>query len=191
MNKFFNAYFPLYILSGELSLPFFIWFSNWIVYLIRLFIIIEFWEYFMYFKYYSIVEYMTCNFFSHSVTCLFIPLMVFFTEQLYIIFMKLNSSILSFFMKHASFCVMSKNTLAPQRFSPIFFSQNLFYFKFYFMVHVGLFLYKMRFFCFLGVFLPINVQLLCNYVLKRLSVLHWITFTLVLKIRWTYICVYF
>ena len=77
----------------------------------------------MYFKYYSTVEYMTCNFFSHSVTCLFIPLMVFFTEQLYIIFMKLDSSILSFFMNHASFCVMPKNTLASQRFSSIFFTK--------------------------------------------------------------------
>ena len=66
----------------------------------------------MYSKYKSIVECMTCNFFSHSVICLFIPLMVSFTEQLYIIFMKLDSSILSFFMNHASFGVMSKHSLA-------------------------------------------------------------------------------
>ena len=90
------------------------------------------------------------NFFSHSVICLFIPLMVSFTEQLYIIFMKLDSSILSFFMNHTSFGVMSKHSLALglKDFLFSFFSQNLFYFKFYFMVHVGLFLYKMSFFFF-------------------------------------------
>ena len=66
----------LNVLFGEMSFQVLCPFFNWVVYIFS----VEFYEFFINFGYYSLSD-ILANMFSHSVGCVFILLMVFFSRQ--------------------------------------------------------------------------------------------------------------
>ena len=131
------------------------------------------------------------NIFSHSVSCLSVLLIVSFTVQKLFILMRSQQFIFAF-VSLASGDVMSKTLLRPRskRFQPAFslrifmasclMFRSFIHFEFIFVYGVRMW---SRF-----ILLHVTVQFSQQYLLKRLSLFHWIFFPALSKISQPYIC---